>query len=377
MTTNSELWHESFNNRAQAVFYGRMCLYGLFLVHLIFLYWNTPGKIIFDASALFLGLALSYFSFTNANHPQFGRWLIFVSLFFDVLFHLYLSGANGFITSPLFAVHPFFTATFLLLFHNPKMMALPLLMLPLATGLSLTAEHGPLSSILFLVVLYSLLDACAIFFVHLTLSKEQDLTHALKALEVVKERQRIAREFHDGVGASLTSIAMQCEYLVSAPLAPSEMAQELADIRIVALESIDDMRRSIALLTNSFEITEQLVFMCQNIEKRHRLNITVQNLDNLKNLTKDQQIATCRIVQEALHNVLKHAKATLVGVQSIKHPDGVFLVVKDNGVGFDIGQNKPLSFGLKNMQERAAKMGGLLNVTSQKNLGTTVELFFS
>jgi regulator of protease activity HflC (stomatin/prohibitin superfamily) len=79
--------------------------------------------------------------------------------------------------------------------------------------------------------------------------------------------------------------------------------------------------------------------------------------------------ALCRVTQEALHNVARHARATRADVNLRCLPEQVMLTVRDNGVGFDTGQARR-GLGLANMQERVMSVGGRLAVESQPGAGT-------
>ncbi|MBL1172691.1 MAG: hypothetical protein HND45_09840, partial [Chloroflexi bacterium] len=97
---------------------------------------------------------------------------------------------------------------------------------------------------------------------------------------------------------------------------------------------------------------------------------------NLASLAEVQLVC---ILQEALANVRKHAKATLVTVsisrKSINENESVFVSVKDNGLGF-LERNSKRSFGLQTMKERAASVHGVLRIHSLPGEGTTVEYSF-
>jgi signal transduction histidine kinase len=82
--------------------------------------------------------------------------------------------------------------------------------------------------------------------------------------------------------------------------------------------------------------------------------------------------ALYRIAQEALHNAGRHARATQVRILLSQDDSRVRLEVHDNGVGFDSGTAFPGHFGLNTMRERAAELGGRLDIESRPGVGTTV-----
>lgn len=257
----------------------------------------------------------------------------------------------------------------------------PLISIPLSTMLTLWGSNDPsFLSVMYAMMLLCTLDALAIFFIYFVQSQEQRLMQSLIALEkklkrlaVDQERQRIAREFHDGIGAQLTSIVMQCDLLKKNP-DYCAIRDDLNEIQNSAIESIDDMRRSIALLNNNFDIAEQVRILCQNLSIRHKLLVNINHIELLRSLSLEQQLAVCRIVQEALSNVLKHAEANEVSVNATPLKDKLILTIKDNGRGFDTKIRRPNHYGLVNMAARAQQIGGELIMTSLPEGGTKIEL---
>ena len=96
---------------------------------------------------------------------------------------------------------------------------------------------------------------------------------------------------------------------------------------------------------------------------------------DLRVSTDEVDTALYRIAQEALNNVVKHARARIVSVLFESHSDKTSLIIEDNGVGFDSEQafhSRDKRFGLIGMRERATFLGGTLDVESQRGRGTTV-----
>ena len=81
-----------------------------------------------------------------------------------------------------------------------------------------------------------------------------------------------------------------------------------------------------------------------------------------------------RFLQESVSNTLRHAKATLLEVLLIKRDGFIILRVTDDGIGFDVDENKAGSYGMQNMYERAVEIGGTLKMVSLKNKGTRLEV---
>lgn len=213
------------------------------------------------------------------------------------------------------------------------------------------------------------------------------LTDQVRALAVVEERNRLARELHDSVKQHLFSLAMTAsairthfEALERAPegtapatiTALSDMVQE---IEISAQHAqrettrlIEDLRpgslqeQGLAAALNDYT----LLFGAQE-----HLLIYLEVTGDDKRLPPAVSEALYRVVQEALHNVARHARATRVDMHLRCSAERVTLTIEDNGVGFDTTQRGP-GLGLANMQERMLNVGGRLMLESQSGIGTTI-----
>lgn len=374
---------KSFIFRAQAVFFGRLSI--LLLYSLLFVLSLADTTIYFPHSInesllLLTALLYTFFCYKFRSGDAFGQWIHFLTLIVDLGILIYFTATSGYLLSPLMAIHPFITAIFLLLFHHPLIIIMPLLSIPLSTVLSLWSTNPPsFVPLMYAMMLLCILDALAIFFIYFVQSEEHrlmasiiEMEKKLQRLAVEQERQRIAREFHDGIGAQLTSIVMQCD-LLKTTVEQEEQKNDISEIQNCAIESIDDMRRSIAFLNNNFDITEQITLLCQNIYLRHKLAVTTKNIELLEGISLAQQLACCRIVQEGLTNALKHAKAKVIVVEAIKKENTLCLMVKDDGCGF-IYDSRPHHYGLSNLKVRAEQIGGQLIMRSVPNQGTCIEL---
>lgn len=213
------------------------------------------------------------------------------------------------------------------------------------------------------------------------------LTDQVRALAVVEERNRLARELHDSVKQHLFSLAMTAsairthlEALEGAPGSAShatittlrDMAREIEAAAQHAQHEttrlIEDLRpgslheQGLTAALNDYT----LLFGAQE-----HLLIYLEVTGNNKRLPPVVSEALYRVVQEALHNVARHAKATRVDVHLRCGVDRVALTIEDNGVGFDTAQRTP-GLGLANMQERMLNVGGRLTLESQSGVGTSV-----
>jgi signal transduction histidine kinase len=205
------------------------------------------------------------------------------------------------------------------------------------------------------------------------------LTDQVRALTVVEERNRLARELHDSVKQSLFSLTMTASgiraRLDALPHAPDDLAEMVREVEASAQSAQREMTRLIEDL-RSKTLQEQGLAATLNDytllcgAREHLLvYLDVQGNDAL--LPPSVAEALYRVAQEALHNVTRHARATRADVNLRCLPEQVMLTIRDNGVGFDTGQAQR-GLGLANMQERVMSVGGRLVVESQPGAGTTV-----
>ncbi|XID95857.1 sensor histidine kinase [Paenibacillaceae bacterium WGS1546] len=205
-----------------------------------------------------------------------------------------------------------------------------------------------------------------------------ELASQARMSAVVEERQRLARELHDAVSQQLFAISMtataagrtldhdferarrQVELIEEmASAAQSEMRALLLHLRPVHLEG-KRLEQAIPELVEEMK-AKVPVDIAIDIEQDLPLNKGVEN-------------HLFRIVQEALSNTLRHAKATRMDIVLQRRGDSVRLGIKDNGIGFDPQVKKQASYGMTNMEERVNELGGSLNIASAPGKGTRIEI---
>ena len=110
-------------------------------------------------------------------------------------------------------------------------------------------------------------------------------------------------------------------------------------------------------------------------EERHKVKCKLINNSTDIDLNPQKAVALYRIIQEALNNIAKHAKASIVNVNIIQESNRLTLEVIDNGIGFDsTAKMRSDSYGLIGMKERIFLLDGELNITSKLGKGTTVKV---
>ena len=194
----------------------------------------------------------------------------------------------------------------------------------------------------------------------------------------LEERQRLARELHDSVSQALYGIALgtrTARTLIERD--PQKAVEPLEYVGTLAEAGLAELRALIFELRPESLAMEGLVaaFEKQITALRARHGIEVEaNLMLEPDLRLDIKEVLYRVGQEALHNTVKHARASKVTV-TLAEGDGTFqLVITDDGIGFDTDGEYPGHLGLRSMAERTARVGGKLRMQSSAGQGTRIEL---
>ncbi|MDO7847538.1 sensor histidine kinase [Hymenobacter sp. M29] len=194
------------------------------------------------------------------------------------------------------------------------------------------------------------------------------------------ERRRIGADLHDGVGQLLSVVKLNVHALseeLAPRLSPDEQ-RRFGDALGLVDESVCEVRDiSHNLLPNALikrglarAVREFLDKMQQ--PGRLRIRLETLGLDDVR-LAANVESTLYRVVQEAVQNIVKHARATEINLQLIRHAHELTLLVEDNGVGFDPAALGPdAGLGLRNMASRVAYLGGALDIDSRPGHGTTV-----
>jgi PAS domain S-box-containing protein len=200
-----------------------------------------------------------------------------------------------------------------------------------------------------------------------------------QALAALQERQRLAQNLHDAVNQSLFSAGLIAEVLPRLwERDPAEARRSLEDLRRLTRGALAEMRALLAELRpttlTDTELGDLLRLLGSAFTGRTNIPV-VDTISGEGSLPAETQVAIYRICQEALNNIAKHAKASLVEIELHHRPGGLDLRIRDNGCGFVTGELPPSGhYGLEMMRERAAAVGAALTVTSQPGQGTQVAI---
>ncbi len=210
-------------------------------------------------------------------------------------------------------------------------------------------------------------------------SRERELRalyEQAQELAALQERQRLARELHDSVSQVLYGISLGAHTAREAQASEPEQVTPALDYVITLAEAgLAEMRALIfELRPESLEregLVAALTKQVAILRARHKLIVEVDLCDE-PGFTVDMKHALYRVAQEALHNIVKHARAGTVCLRLAQLSRETMLEVRDDGRGFDATRAFPGHLGLHSMHERIAKFGGTLTIESSPDKGTTI-----
>lgn len=224
----------------------------------------------------------------------------------------------------------------------------------------------------YMVVLFASFAAIAI--------ENAKLHQRLQAAALRGERDRISMELHDGIIQDIYAVGMKLEIIRGqAQLNSDGQAQFQAVLRDLN-HIIDDIRHYIRDLSNANKtqattFQQQVENLVQHFRDFSGIVVTLDVPDILPALTDNQRHSLAQILREALANIAKHAKATSAKVKIYSKDGNIYLVVEDNGVGMTLNQIRdPDHYGLRNMEQRARRLRGFLEIESEINQGTIITL---
>jgi two-component system sensor histidine kinase UhpB len=202
------------------------------------------------------------------------------------------------------------------------------------------------------------------------------------ALAQEEERRRIARELHDQVGQTVTGLSLGLKTLettLAGTACEPALRDRLTWLRSLAADIGQDIHRAAADLRpaalDDFGLPSALTALAGMLAERHKVSVDIQIIGIVGRLPPAVETVVYRVVQEALTNTVKHARAAHASVRLERRADVMRLVVEDDGIGFDPSQvaldGRP-RLGLSGMRERLRLIEGSLDVEAAAGGGTTL-----
>lgn len=193
-----------------------------------------------------------------------------------------------------------------------------------------------------------------------------------------KERSRLARELHDGIGGMLAAIkmnvgAIKIENPETAHITRLHtVAHMLQDTSIEVRQTAHNLMPDIL---DRHSLEEALTAFCKQVNTGNGLLIELHMPGDLPALDKSIELMLYRMVQELVQNVIKHARANHLELQIMHYDQLLSITAEDNGQGFDT-ETTPEGVGLANLRHRVAVLQGSLSVTTVPGSSTTVHIEF-
>jgi len=205
-----------------------------------------------------------------------------------------------------------------------------------------------------------------------------------QSLLVADERSRIAREMHDGIAQSLFSLVLNlkaCQKQIEKD--PLAVRDKIIEMQSVASQGLTEIRRYIYDLKprnlEEMGLTGALDYHFKEICKLNGRTARLRVYGKRRSLPEKVESCIFRVAQEATNNIIKHSKVTSFTVSLKYADDGVELLVKDKGQGFDVEKalakaDDRKTLGLASMRERVAEQGGNLDIKSSPGKGTRIKV---
>lgn len=193
-----------------------------------------------------------------------------------------------------------------------------------------------------------------------------------------EERRSLSRELHDAVGQMLSAMTMELGNLESSLNSPDKLRVRLDEARRLNADTIRGVRELAMSLRpamlDELGLGPALRWQGREFSRRSGVPVTVQVDGDLEGLPDTHRTCVYRIVQEALTNCARHARAKTIRISIYGRPDLLRLSIQDDGVGFDPRQAPSRGLGLIGIQERVRELDGKVTVSSQPEKGTILEV---
>lgn len=203
---------------------------------------------------------------------------------------------------------------------------------------------------------------------------------AIKVIQIQEEeRRKVAREIHDGPAQSIANLVFRVELIENLLDKDINKAKaELTELKSLVRSSIQDIRKIIydlrPMSLDDLGLIPTLASYIDKFVKETGIEINFTIIGNQKRLSNTYEVTIFRIVQEALNNIFKHARARSGKVRLEYGLDNINLLIIDDGIGFDPVEINGEKYGLASMKERCTLLGGRINIESRPKRGTIIKV---
>ncbi|MBP3950048.1 sensor histidine kinase [Bacillus suaedae] len=192
------------------------------------------------------------------------------------------------------------------------------------------------------------------------------------------ERKKLSREIHDGPAQMMANVLLRSDLIerIYREKGIEEALNEIRDLRKMVKSSLAEVRRIIydlrPMALDDLGLIPTLAKYLKTFEDHNGVIVEFTHVGRAQRLPQQLEIASFRLVQEAVQNAYKHGQPTEIQVKIEIKPTKVIMIIKDNGKGFNPKVKKAGSFGLIGMRERINMIKGEMNIQSKPNQGTLV-----
>ena len=201
-----------------------------------------------------------------------------------------------------------------------------------------------------------------------------------KAIQLAEynERMRIAKDVHDDLGSGLSKISLTAGVAEQKALNNGNAAQDIRHIAAMSKDLVDNMRDLIWVLNPENTTLDNLITRLREYSADYLDGLNIEadisfpdNVPEMR-ISRETQRNIFATVKEAIHNCVKHATATIVGVHATLQDGRLDILIQDNGQGIDMKNLRSGGNGLRNMRQRIESVGGSFDIKNEG--GTTIHI---
>jgi len=211
-----------------------------------------------------------------------------------------------------------------------------------------------------------------------------EIEKTLQVLEAMmqgeeRERTRLSKDLHDGVGGLLSAVKM---HFCALKYERTFLQQDKGFHHALGMldDAIGEVRKTahnlMPEILSRMGLAGALELFCNNVSHSRELKISFYTSGDIRRFRGNFELTVYRIVQELINNIIKHAHATEAMVQLTGHDQLLTVTVEDNGIGFENGSTRTSGMGLKNLHTRIKSLNGHLTLTAIPGCGTTAYIEF-
>lgn len=218
---------------------------------------------------------------------------------------------------------------------------------------------------------------------NLSTAMESAQQRQLLSLQVIQaqeeERKRVARDIHDGPAQSMANVVVRTEIAekILAQGRVEEVKVELRELKATVRDTLAEVRKIIfdlrPMALDDLGLVPTLRKYIEDFGQRTQIDAVLTTLGEEKRMPTTVEVVIFRLIQEAINNVEKHARAKKVEVKLEFQPTQITGLIKDDGLGFErLEQTEPIQFGIMGMKERMKLLDGKLDIHTTLGKGTRV-----